>query len=69
MFGSDLPVAALAVACFYALWWDYSLSRRLRGVESQSKLDPLTGGGAPSDSRSLRTSSRSSGELAASVVR
>ena len=46
MFGSDLPVAALAVACFYALWWDYSLSRRLRGVESQSKLDPLTGLGS-----------------------
>jgi diguanylate cyclase (GGDEF)-like protein len=46
MFGSDLPVAALAVACFYALWWAYSLSRRLRRVESLSKLDPLTGLGS-----------------------
>ena len=46
MFGSDLAALALAVACFYALWWAYSLSRRLRRVESLSKLDPLTGLGS-----------------------
>lgn len=46
MFGSDLAIAAIAVACFYALWWAYSLSRRLRRIESRSKLDPLTGLGS-----------------------
>ncbi len=41
-----LAVAAVAVACFYALWWCLSLARRLRRIERRSKLDPLTGLGS-----------------------
>jgi diguanylate cyclase (GGDEF)-like protein len=44
--GSDLAVAAVAVACFYSLWWCLSLARRLRRIERTSKLDPLTGLGS-----------------------
>ena len=46
MSASDLVVAAIAVACFYALWWAFSLSRRLRQIERRSKLDPMTGLGS-----------------------
>ena len=46
MSGSDLAVAAVASACFYALWWAYSLSVRLRRIERLSKCDPLTGLGS-----------------------
>ena len=46
MSGSALAVAAVAVACFYALWWAYSLSCRLRRIERLSKLDSLTGLGS-----------------------
>ena len=46
MSASDLAVAAVAVACFYALWWAYSLSVRLRRIERLSKLDSLTGLGS-----------------------
>ena len=46
MSGSDLAVAAVAAACFYALWWAYSLSVRLRRIERLSKCDPLTGLGS-----------------------
>ena len=46
MFGSDLAVAAVAVACFYSLWWSLSLARRLRRMERTAKLDPLTGLGS-----------------------
>ena len=46
MSGSDLTVAAVAVACFYSLWWCLSLARRLRCIERTSKLDPLTGLGS-----------------------
>jgi len=46
MSGSDLAVAAVAAACFYALWWAYSLSCRLRRIERLSKCDPLTGLGS-----------------------
>ena len=46
MSGSDLAVAAVAAACFYALWWAYSLSVRLRRIERLSKLDSLTGLGS-----------------------
>ncbi len=46
MSGTDLAVAAVAVACFYALWWAYSLSCRLRRIERLSKLDSLTGLGS-----------------------
>jgi len=46
MSGSDLAVAAVAVACFYSLWWCLSLARRLRRIERTSKLDPLTGLGS-----------------------
>ncbi len=46
MSGADLAVAAVAVACFYALWWCLSLARRLRRIEHTSKLDPLTGLGS-----------------------
>jgi len=46
MSGSDLAVAAVAVACFYALWWAYSLSCRLRRIERLSKHDSLTGVGS-----------------------
>ena len=46
MSGSDLAVAAVAAACFYALWWAYSLSVRLRRMERLSKCDPLTGLGS-----------------------
>ena len=42
MSGTDLAVAAVAVACFYALWWDYSLSLRLRSIERISKVESLT---------------------------
>lgn len=42
----DLAVAAVAVACFHSLWWCLSLARRLRRIESTSKLDPLTGLGS-----------------------
>jgi len=44
--GPDLAVAAVAVPCFYSLWWAYALSRRLRRMESLSRLDPLTGLGS-----------------------
>ncbi len=43
---SDLAVAAVALACFYSLWWCLSLARRLRRIERTSKLDPLTGLGS-----------------------
>jgi diguanylate cyclase (GGDEF)-like protein len=46
MSGSDLAIAAVAAACFYALWWAYSLSCRLRRIERLSKLDSLTGLGS-----------------------
>ena len=46
MSGADLAVAAVAVACFYSLWWCLSLARRLRRIERSSKLDPLTGLGS-----------------------
>ena len=46
MSGSDLAVAAVAAACFYALWWTYSLSCRLRRIERLSKFDSLTGLGS-----------------------
>jgi len=46
MSGSDLAVAAVAAACFYALWWAYSLSCRLRRIERLSKHDSLTGLGS-----------------------
>jgi len=46
MSGSDLAVAAVALACFYSLWWCLSLARRLRRIERTSKLDPLTGLGS-----------------------
>ena len=46
MSGSDLAVAAVAVACFYALWWCLSLARRLRRMERTTKTDPLTGLGS-----------------------
>jgi len=46
MSGSDLAVAAVAAACFYALWWAYSLSVRLRRIERLSKFDSLTGLGS-----------------------
>jgi len=46
MSGSDLAIAAVAVACFYSLWWCLSLARRLRRIERTSKLDPLTGLGS-----------------------
>ena len=46
MSGSDLAVAAEALACFYSLWWCLSLARRLRRIERASKLDPLTGLGS-----------------------
>ena len=46
MSGSDLAVAAVAAACFYALWWAYSLSCRLRRIERLSKYDSLTGLGS-----------------------
>ena len=46
MSASDLAIAAVAVACFYALWWAYSLSVRLRRIERLSKLDSLTGLGS-----------------------
>ena len=46
MSGSDLAVAAVAAACFYALWWAYSLSCRLRRIERLSKFDSLTGLGS-----------------------
>ena len=46
MSASDLAVAAVAAACFYALWWAYSLSVRLRRIERLSKLDSLTGLGS-----------------------
>ncbi len=42
----DLAVAAVAAACFYAMWWAYSLSVRLRRIERLSKLDSLTGLGS-----------------------
>jgi len=42
MSAPDLAVAAVAVACFYSLWSCLSLARRLRRIESTSKLDPLT---------------------------
>ena len=46
MSGSDLAVAIVAAACFYALWWAYSLSARLRRIERLSKFDSLTGLGS-----------------------
>jgi len=46
MSGAALAVAAVAVACFYSLWWCLSLARRLRRIERRSKLDPLTGLGS-----------------------
>jgi len=46
MSGSDLAVAAVALACFYSLWWCMSLARRLHRIERTSKLDPLTGLGS-----------------------
>ena len=46
MSGADLAVAAVAVACFYSLWWCLSLARRLRRIERPSKLDSLTGLGS-----------------------
>jgi len=46
MSGSNLAVTAVAVACFYALWWAYSLSCRLRRIERLSKFDSLTGLGS-----------------------
>ena len=46
MSGVALAVAAVAVACFYSLWWSLSLARRLRRIERRSKLDPLTGLGS-----------------------
>ena len=46
MSGVALAVAAVAVACFYSLWWCLSLARRLRRIERRSKLDPLTGLGS-----------------------
>ena len=46
MSGVALAVAAVAVACFYSLWWCLSLARRLRRIERSSKLDPLTGLGS-----------------------
>ena len=46
MSGSDLAVASVALACFYSLWWCLSLARRLRRMESTSKLDPITGLGS-----------------------
>ena len=46
MSGSDLAVATVAVACFYALWWAYSLSCRLCRIERLSKHDSLTGLGS-----------------------
>jgi len=46
MSGAALAVAAVAVACFYSLWWCLSLARRLRRIERASKLDPLTGLGS-----------------------
>jgi diguanylate cyclase (GGDEF)-like protein len=46
MSGSDLAVAAVALSCFYCLWWCLLLARRLRRIERTSKLDPLTGLGS-----------------------
>ena len=46
MSGSDLAVAAVALACFYSLWWCLSLARRLRRIERTSKFDRLTGLGS-----------------------
>jgi len=46
MSASALAVAAVALACFYSLWWCLSLARRLRRIERTSKLDPLTGLGS-----------------------
>ncbi len=46
MSASALAVAAVALACFYSLWWCLSLARRLRRIERASKLDPLTGLGS-----------------------
>jgi len=46
MSGSDLAVATVAIACFYALWWAYALSCRLRRIERLSKFDSLTGLGS-----------------------
>jgi len=46
MSGVALAIAAVAVACFYSLWWCLSLARRLRRIERRSKLDPLTGLGS-----------------------
>ena len=46
MSGAALAGAAVAVACFYSLWWCLSLTRRLRRIERASKLDPLTGLGS-----------------------
>ena len=43
---ADLEVAALALACFYLLWWCLSLTRRLQRLERTSKIDPFTGLGS-----------------------
>ncbi len=46
MSGPDPGITALALACFYSLGWCLSLARRLRRIERNSKLDPLTGLGS-----------------------
>ena len=43
---SDFAVAAVAVACFYSLWWCLTLARRLKRIERTTKTDPLTGLGS-----------------------
>ena len=43
---SDFAVAAVAMACFYSLWWCLTLARRLGHIERTTKTDPLTGLGS-----------------------